>query len=156
MADWEAAMLDAQEVYYPYMDEEGQPWYVSEVPEGWTQGAETTVRLSDLAGKTYTEPTVIDGVAIASEDEDSKLWDSYMNSLTWEEAVHRWRWRQGWPRSVRRYLLAVHPHCCCNLEHRAAGGAGQDVRQPGAACGLVRLARPRHEHSSQPLQRSYL
>ena len=87
MADWEAAMLDAQEVYYPYMDEEGQPWYVSEVPEGWTQGAETTVRLADLAGKTYTEPTVIDGVAIASEDENSKLWDSYMNSLTWEELV---------------------------------------------------------------------
>ncbi len=85
LEDWEAAVLDAQEVYYPYMDEPGQPWYVSDVPENWTQGVPTDVTLADLAGKYYTEPTIVDGVATAAEDENSKLWDSYMNSLTWEE-----------------------------------------------------------------------
>ena len=85
LEDWEAAVLDAQEIYKPYMDEEGQPWYVSEVPEGWTQGAETDVTLAELAGLVYTEPTVVDGVAVAATDEASKKWDSYMNSLTWED-----------------------------------------------------------------------
>ena len=85
MSDVEAAILDAEEYYYPYMDEEGQEWYVSEVPDTWTQDAETDVTLADLAGKVYTEPTVTDGVAVASDDEDSLLWDSYMNSLSWEE-----------------------------------------------------------------------
>ena len=87
MSEFEAAILDAEETYYPYMDEEGQPWYVSEVPEGWTQGAEKTVQEADLAGKIYTEPTVTDGVAVAAEDEVSQAWDAYMNSLTWEELV---------------------------------------------------------------------
>lgn len=53
------------------MDEEGQPWYVSEVPENWTQEAERTVTEAELAGKVYTEPTVTDGVAVAATDEDS-------------------------------------------------------------------------------------
>lgn len=87
MEDWEAAVVDAQETYKPYNDEEGQPWYVSEVPAGWTQGAETTVTLADLAGRNYTEPTVVDGVATAADDEASQMWDSYMNSLTWEQLV---------------------------------------------------------------------
>ncbi len=85
MADWEAAVLDAEETYYPYNDEEGQPWYVSEVPEGWTQGVPTDVTLADVAGLVYTEPTVEDGVATAATDEVSQKWDEYMNSLTWEE-----------------------------------------------------------------------
>ena len=85
MADWEAAVLDAEETYYPYNDEEGQPWYVSEVPEGWTQGAPTDVTLADVAGLVYTEPTVEDGVATAATDEVSQKWDEYMNSLTWDE-----------------------------------------------------------------------
>lgn len=85
MEDWEAALLDAQETYYPYNDEEGQPWYVSEVPEGWTQNAETDVTLADLSGLVYTEPTVVDGVATAATDEASQKWDAYMNSLSWEE-----------------------------------------------------------------------
>lgn len=86
LEDWEAAMLDAQETYYPYNDEEGQPWYVSEVPENWTQGAETDVTLSDLAGTVFTEATVDEsGVATAATDEVSLMWESYMNSLTWAE-----------------------------------------------------------------------
>lgn len=87
MSDYEAEILDAQETYYPYMDEEGQPWYVSEVPATWTQGAATDVTEADLAGKVYTEPTVVDGVATAATDENSLLWDAYMNSLTWEQLV---------------------------------------------------------------------
>ena len=87
MEDWEADVLDSEETYYPYNDEEGQPWYVEEVPAGWTQGAETDVTLADLAGKVYTEPTVEDGIATAAEDEVSQMWDSYMNSLTWEEVT---------------------------------------------------------------------
>lgn len=87
MSDYEAEILDAQETYYPYMDEEGQPWYVSEVPAAWTQGAATDVTEANLAGKVYTEPTVVDGVATAATDENSLLWDAYMNSLTWEQLV---------------------------------------------------------------------
>lgn len=85
LEDWEAAVLDSEETYYPYNDEEGQPWYVSEVPAGWTQGAERTVTEAELAGMVYTEPTVIDGVAVASDDAISQKWDAYMNSLTWDE-----------------------------------------------------------------------
>ncbi len=85
MEDWEAAVLDAQETYYPYNDEEGQLWYVSKVPANWTQNAETTVTLAELAGNIYTEPTIVDGVATAATDEVSQMWDSYMNSLSWED-----------------------------------------------------------------------
>lgn len=87
MTQVEADILDAEEVYYPYMDEEGQLWYVGEVPEGWTQGASTTVTPADLTGLVYTEPTVTNGVAVAATDEVSQKWDEYMNSLTWEEMV---------------------------------------------------------------------
>lgn len=87
MSDFEASMLDAQETYYPYMDEEGQPWWVSEVPESWTQGTPTTVTAADLTGTVYVEPTVVDGMAVAADDEVSKQWDEYMNSLGWEELV---------------------------------------------------------------------
>ena len=87
LADWEAAVLDAQETYRPYNDEEGQYWYVSEVPADWTQNAETDVTPAQLAGKVYTEPAIVDGVATAADDEVSKMWDSYMNSLSWEELV---------------------------------------------------------------------
>ena len=88
LADWEYSRLMGEETYYPYNDEPGQPWYVEEVPEGWTQGVPTTVTLADLSGKVYTEPTIDeDGVATAATDEISQLWDSYMNSLTWEEMI---------------------------------------------------------------------
>lgn len=87
MSQVEADILDAEETYYPYMDEEGQPWYVSEVPEGWTQDAATTVTPADLAGLAYTDPTVTNGVAVAATDEASKMWDEYMNSLSWETLV---------------------------------------------------------------------
>ena len=87
MSQVEADILDSEEVYYPYMDEEGQLWYVSQVPENWTQGAATTVTPADLTGLVYTEPTITDGVAVAATDEVSKKWDEYMNSLSWETLV---------------------------------------------------------------------
>ena len=85
MSQVEADILDAEEVYYPYMDEEGQPWYVSDVPDDWTQGVPTSVTPADLTGLVYTEPIVTNGVAVAATDEASKKWDEYMNSLTWEQ-----------------------------------------------------------------------
>ncbi len=87
LEDWEAAVLDSEETYKPYNDEEGQPWYMTEVPSTWTQDAETTVTLSQLAGKEYTEATVVDGVATAADDENTRLWDEYMNSLSWSDLV---------------------------------------------------------------------
>lgn len=85
--------LESQITYYSYMDEESNPWYVSSVPTGWTQAADTSgredgktaIQLKDLFGKAYTEPTVNDGVATAATDEDTKAWDAYLNQFTWEE-----------------------------------------------------------------------
>lgn len=87
--------LEAQKTYYSYMDEETDPYYVSEVPEGWTQASDadvaarkdgkTAIQLKDLFGVPYTEPTVKDGVATAATDEGTKKWDEYLNQLSWEE-----------------------------------------------------------------------
>lgn len=81
----EFAILESSEYYYPYMDEAGQAYYVSEVPSTWTQGAATNVTLADLTGKTYTEATISGGVAVAANDQNSKLWEEYMNSLSYTE-----------------------------------------------------------------------
>ena len=87
--------LEAQKTYYSYMDEETDPYYISEVPEGWTQASDadvaarkdgkTAIQLKDLFGVPYTEPTVKDGVATAATDEGTKKWDEYLNQLSWEE-----------------------------------------------------------------------
>ena len=85
--------LESQITYYSYMDEESDPWYVSQVPTGWTQAADTTgrvngktaIQLKDLFGKSYTEPTLNNGVATAATDADTKAWDEYLNQFTWEE-----------------------------------------------------------------------
>lgn len=86
--------LEAQITYYSYMDEESNPWYVSKVPTGWTQAADavtgrtdgkTKIQLKDLFGKSYTEPTIKDGVATAATDADTQAWDAYLNQFTWEE-----------------------------------------------------------------------
>jgi len=69
------------------MDEEGQPWYVSEVPSNWTQDVATTITEADLAGKVYAEPEVMDGIALAATDDVSQMWDEYMNSLSWDKLV---------------------------------------------------------------------
>ena len=87
--------LEAQQEYYSYMDEETDPYYVSEVPEGWTQASaedvaartngKTAVQLKDLFGVAYTEPALVDGVATAASDAGTKAWDEYLNQLSWEE-----------------------------------------------------------------------
>jgi len=86
--------LDSQENYQPYQDNEDDPWYISSVPETWTQAAEhaedysdITTKLYTLAGKRFDEPTVTDGVAVAAQDEDTQAWDSFMNQLTWNDLV---------------------------------------------------------------------
>ena len=88
LEDWEYEVLMSEETYKPYRDEEGQPWYVAEVPAEWTQGAETDVTLAELAGLPYTEPTVVDGIATIATDEASLKWESYMNSLSWDDLVN--------------------------------------------------------------------
>ena len=86
----EFLVLESSEYYYPYMDEEGQDYYVSEVPTTWTQGAPTDVTMADLTGKTYEEATIDeDGVATAATDADSKLWEEYMNSLSYDD-MYAW------------------------------------------------------------------
>ncbi len=88
LEDWEAAMLFAQEIYRPYNDEEGQPWYVAPdgIPANWNQNQPSDVKLSDLSGLVYNEARIVDGKVIPGEqDEATVMWDAYMNSLTWEE-----------------------------------------------------------------------
>lgn len=92
---WDQAVvdeLDAQKAYYSLNDSEDSPWYVSQVPDTWTQNAgvrdengKTAIQLADMAGVPYTEPTVVDGVATAATDEGTKKWDEYMNQLTYDE-----------------------------------------------------------------------
>lgn len=85
--------LESQITYYSYMDQKSDPWYVSSVPAGWTQAADTSgrkdgktaIQLKDLFGKSYTEPTLKNGVATAATDDDTKAWDAYLNQFTWEE-----------------------------------------------------------------------
>ena len=91
----EVDALEAQQTYYSYMDEETDPWYVSKVPSGWTQASasdvaarkdgKTAIQLKDLFGKSYTEPTIENGVATAATDADTKAWDEYLNQLSWTE-----------------------------------------------------------------------
>ena len=87
--------LESQKTYYSYMDEETDPYYVTKVPDGWTQASaadvaarkdgKTEVQLKDLFGVSYTEPTIVDGVPTAATDEGTKAWDEYLNQLSWEE-----------------------------------------------------------------------
>ena len=86
--------LDRQIAYYSLNDTEDDPWYVAEVPAGWTQNAgerdengKTAIQLADMAGVPYTEPTVVDGVAVAADDEGTAKWDAYLNQLTYDELV---------------------------------------------------------------------
>ena len=91
----EVDALENQQKYYSYMDEEIDPWYVSSVPKGWSQASsedvaartngKTAIQLYELFGKSYTEPTVVNGVATAATDEGTKAWDEYLNQLSWEE-----------------------------------------------------------------------
>ena len=77
--------LDGQEYYEPYQDKPTDPWYVSAVPTGWDQGEDNDLLLADMAGVTYNDPVVTDGVASTPEDAGSQKWEEFMNQLTWEE-----------------------------------------------------------------------
>ncbi len=85
--------LESQMTYYSYMDESADPWYVSSVPAGWTQaadtggrtGGKTATQLYELFGKSYTEPTIVNGAATAATDAGTRAWDEYLNQFTWEE-----------------------------------------------------------------------
>ena len=90
--DAEITMLLGQEDYEPYMDQTTDPWYVSEVPDNWTQAttheedySDMEIKLRELASLRYNDPTVENGVATAATDAGSVKWDEFMNQLTWDE-----------------------------------------------------------------------
>lgn len=92
-ADYIQALTDERE-YFSCTDSEEDLWYVGQVPAEWTQAAGVPgengmypITLKDLLGVSYTEPTIVDGVATAAQDADSQLWETFMNQLTWEELV---------------------------------------------------------------------
>lgn len=73
-------------------DEETDPWYVEDVPDGWTQGAgvqgedgKYAIELRDMAGVPYQEYEIRDGQVIVGTDEGSKKWEQFLNQLTWDE-----------------------------------------------------------------------
>lgn len=85
-------MMEGGKNYKAYQDDEDDPWYVSQVPSTWKQATshaegytDVTVKIADMAGITFSDPTVVDGKAVAATDEGSKKWDEFMNQLTWEE-----------------------------------------------------------------------
>lgn len=88
------AGLNAGREYFSYQDAETDPWYVSQVPSEWDQaasreeGEKCDMVLSDMIGVSYTEPTIVNGVATAATDADSQKWEQFMNQLTWEEMVY--------------------------------------------------------------------
>lgn len=81
---------------HAWEDDVDDPWYVANIPTGWTQAAshtegytDVTTKLRDMAGITYQNPTVEYGTGNVTlpTDEGSKKWDEFMNQLTWEEMV---------------------------------------------------------------------
>ena len=86
LTDDQIAMYDSQDTYEVYRDKETDPWYVSAVPEGWTQGEDNGLLLRDMAGIVYEEAEIgADNVAVAATDADSQKWEEFMNQFTWEE-----------------------------------------------------------------------
>lgn len=85
--------LDDGISYRSYQDQETDPWYVSSVPDSWTQAAthkedysDVTILLSELAGTPYMEPYIADdNTIVLGTDENSQKWETFMNQLTWEE-----------------------------------------------------------------------
>lgn len=92
ISDDDIAILDAQENYYSYQDEDTDPWYVAEVPEGWTQAAVRNesdvapISIGDMSGVDFTVPEIgEDNKVTLPSDEGSRKWVQFMNQLTWEE-----------------------------------------------------------------------
>lgn len=104
------ADLDGWDYYQDapaHADDETDPWYVSQIPDSWTQTSEdvrasgtgtTEIQLSDLIGVSYQEPTINeDGTITLGTDEGSQLWNEFMNQLTWEE-LEAFMLSGGWGR----------------------------------------------------------
>lgn len=106
---------DLEETFLACEDKETDPWYVSAVPETWTQsnvpvveteviedsvpnriritkvyvhedGSLNDVLLRDMSGIVYQEPTrLADGTVVESDDAATQAWTAFMNQLTYEE-----------------------------------------------------------------------
>ncbi len=105
---------NAEETYRAWEDKETDPWYVTAVPESWTQstvetetvevvmegggrsrttnqivhadGSLNEIMLRDMSGVPYEEPVRhADGTVTEADDEGTKAWTAFMNQLTYEE-----------------------------------------------------------------------
>ncbi len=84
------AEYDDQDVYNHYEDKEGDPWYVSNIPDSWDQETDSTkeaaIKLADMAGIDYQDMTINEnGSVVVGTDEGSQKWEEFMNQLTWEQ-----------------------------------------------------------------------
>ncbi len=68
--------LNLQDTYEVWRDSYNDPYYVSEVPEGWTQAEKHESDYSDVVIK-------LSGMAGISKDRER--WVTFMNQLTWKE-----------------------------------------------------------------------
>ena len=100
LTEAEYALLLSQEYYYPYMDNEDQPWFIDEggIPDNWTQQLEEMERddlsalRAKLPGVEYTEPKIVNGRVsfdhlTAEQRANNALWDAYVNALTYDQLV---------------------------------------------------------------------
>lgn len=102
-SDGLCALIDEYYVYTPDDDETStiNDWVIgsnNEIPAGWTQATEeeaatrangkTEIQLGDLVGVKFTNYYSVE--TYPSEDEltdNDKLWETFMNQLTWKELV---------------------------------------------------------------------
>ncbi len=84
------AEYDDQDIYEHYEDDEGDPWYVSNVPDSWDQESDETIsaaiKLADMSGIDYEEPYINEnGTVVIGTDEGSQKWEEFMNQISWEQ-----------------------------------------------------------------------
>lgn len=100
-SDGLVALIDESYKYTPDNDATSsvRDWIVTEeqIPAGWTQATEeqakartngkTAIQLSALAGVDYTQYYSPNGYPTGTLNENDKLWEDFLNQLTWKELV---------------------------------------------------------------------
>ncbi len=85
--------MDDDEMYEPYEDSETDDYYRKSVPESWTQVAQAdrkeNLNALSLVGLDYVEPVydAATGKWTESQDADTKAWETFLNSMSYEELV---------------------------------------------------------------------
>lgn len=77
-----------------FEDKTTDPWYVKSAPTGWSQATEhqannsdIKIKLKDMAGLSYTEMSIKDGVVTLGDTEADEQWQKFLNQFTWEELL---------------------------------------------------------------------